>query len=397
MSARSRLLGVAVLALLAIAAACDGDDADPTPTATGDTGPTATAPAEAQPTVDLGAGAFVYLLDGDLWVASLDGSTKRQLTSGAIAAHVAGVARTDDGMELYYVEQVEERIEETTSERAHAEAVLYRVALAGGEPEELLRFDGRPTSSYASSSAALSPDGAHVLYADAGGISLLDVAAGASARLLENSPPCEGPQNCFGYLHPRWSPDGEQALLSKVFWEGGADILIDPFAETIEETRTAGGSAIDARWSPDGASICLSEFTYANAGAVLVYDVATGEFVDATAQLDLPPPPLPDALVIDTRGCAWAPDGTLAIAYHAPDDFRTSTIAIVGPAFEVLAESEPVADLIDLAGWLPDGSGVVFNRWQAQEGVPLAPGIYEPAAGLRDLPFQADAIVAIMR
>lgn len=224
---------------------------------------------------------------------------------------------------------------------------------------------------------------------------LADLAAGTSRRLLTNSTPCESPANCYSYSRPRWAPNGERALIAKTFWEGGADTLIDPFADVIEEVQTPGGAAIRSEWSPDGASICMSQNTYSSAGAVIVYDVATGDTVDSTLALPLATP-TEGALRIDTRGCTWNPDGTLAIAYHAPNEYTEDTIAVLGRSFAVLHESTAVSDLFDLIGWLPDGSGVLFNRFPQQGSEPTRPGVYIPGGDVIDLPVEANAVLAVI-
>ena len=46
--------------------------------------------------------------------------------------------------------------------------------------------------------------------------------------------------------------------------------------------------------------------------------------------------------------------------------------------------------------WLPDGSGVYFNRTYTDAGAPQPPGIYRSDGGVSDLPFLADTIVAVL-
>jgi hypothetical protein len=344
------------------------------------------------------SGTVVFRRGNDLWLAPLDGSAPpRPVTTGARGAGFAGAVRLPNGnIDIFFVVQTGEPA--VVEDRYEADLVLFREGLAPGRSatREVLRYRGRPLEPFLGANAAVSPDGAHVLYSDADGISLLELSSGESRRLLTNSPPCIGTNNCFAYHHPRWSPDGERVLILKTFWEGGADILIDPFAATVEEVRTPGGGAFTATWSPDGARVCVSEFTYASAGAPLVYTVATGEFAEASAQLDLPPPPLPDALVIDARGCAWAPDGRLAFGYAMPNDYANLRIAVVDASFAVLAQSGPVEGHIQLAGWLPDGSDLLYNRWHPQTGMPLPPAVFVPGEGVRSLPFDADSVVGVI-
>lgn len=355
--------------------------------------PTATEEATTPQAASL-PGNAVFRRDGDLFIAPLDGSTEpRQLTDGAVNVGFAGYVTNPGEIDIYYIEQLtEERLE---NEAYVSDQVLYRMALDGGEPEELLRYAGRSLESFFGMTAAVSPDGLHVLYSDARGISLLNTASGEMRQLLERSPPCTGTVNCYAYHRPAWSPDGALASIAKSFWEGGRDIIIDPFADPIVERETPGGATLMARWSPDGEHLCVSENTYSSAGAALVYELATGETIDSTQDLSLPTPE-EGRLRIDTRGCVWSDSGDLAFAYTEPDNFTDVWIATTNASFEIVHESESVPDLDNLVDWLPDGSGVVFNRWQRQQGERFEPGIFDFERGILDLPFGTAEVLAII-
>lgn len=385
-TARYALLAAALLA--ATAAACggsSGSDATPTPAT-----PAATAARAA------GDATVVFLRDNNLWIAPLDGSSEpRPITASIFGAAYAGyVWRQDGTVDLYFTRQLGEGVVESGS--FVADFVLERTQLTPTEPVELLRFRGRPVEHPLWTNASVSPDGAYALYTDIEGLALLDVAAESSRRILTNSGPCGGPEGCFGYHQPHWAPDGRSAAIDKYFWEGGANLIVDPFASPAGVTQTPGGASFAARWSPDGAQLCVSEFTYSMTGAPLVYTVATGEFAEASAQLTLPAPAMPDELLVDARGCVWAADGRIAFGYVVTRNYEEGRIAVVDATFAVLAESEPVEHLGTVVAWLPDGSGVLFNR-NAPLGEPAPPGLFDIVSGeLRPLPFEADAVVAVI-
>ncbi len=379
---------------------CGGGTAKPTATAVA----TQTAappfaqksPGAATFTSRAGASLIVYLRAGDLWIASLDGTTvpPRAITTGAIKSGFSGLMKREDGGEdLYYMVQLSDQ--RLAGDRYEADFGLYRVPLAGGTPSELLRYTGRPLEPFITPNAAVSPDGKHVLYADNDGIALLDLASGHSKRLLANSPPCRGPAGCFAYHHPRWSPAGDRALVTKTLWEGAQDVIIDPLASSVSQVNTKGGGSFTARLSPDGQKVCASESTYANAGAVMIYDVASGATTDSTLGLGLPTPTQQYGLRIDARGCAWSADGRLAIGYIVPDKYKDVRVAILDASYAVLAQSDPIPNLVEVVAWLPDGSGVLFNR-TLTTGQPVQAGIYRPDAGVSDLPFEADTILAVV-
>ncbi|MCI0778088.1 MAG: PD40 domain-containing protein [Chloroflexi bacterium] len=289
-----------------------------------------------------------------------------------------------------------EQLAESDDTGGPIDAALFRVGLEGGGPEELHAFESRGLSPFSAPSALISPDGRHVLLTDFQGIVLLDLGTGTARRLLRNSPPCEGPINCYGYRRPIWSPGGELALIGKGVWEGGSDKIIDPFAEEIEERDTPGGGSFTPRWSPDGQRLCVSEFTYSSAGAALVYDLATGETTDATLDLPLPTSEEEGRLRIDTRSCVWSPLEGLAISFNAPDNYIYGAIAIFDNSFKLLHQSDLIENLADVVDYLPDGSGVVYNRWHAQGGGARQPGIYYPDRGLIELSIEADAVLAVI-
>lgn len=384
--ARQRAPLLIALVAAAIAAACggsSGSDATPTPAAT----PTSARAA--------GETTVIFLRGNDLWIAPLDGSSEpRPITASGYGTAYAGYVRRQDGaVDLYFTRQLGEGV--VVNGSFVADFVLERTKLTPAEPVELLRFRDRPVEGPLWTNASVSPDGTSVLYTDTTGLALLDLAAGSSRRILTNSPPCGGPAGCFGYYQPRWAPDGRSAAIDKYFWEGGANVIVDPFASPAGVTQTPGGASFAARWSPDSDKICMSQSTYSSSGAVIVYDVASGQASDSTSQLSLPASASPGVggIRIDARGCAWSADGRLAFGYIVPANYTDVRIAAVGMSYDVLWQSGPIEHLGTVVAWLPDGSGVLFNR-----GAPPAPpGLFDIASGqLRALPFQADAVVAVI-
>ena len=397
----SRIAPLAVVAALIAAAlvlaACssDGDD-QPGATSTVPLGEPTVVATPTPSSAVASSGTAIFRRDGSLWLAALDGSSApRQLTENTVNVGVAGhVRRTGGATDLYYISQLsEDRVE---NEMTVSDQALFRVSLAGGDSEELLRYTGRSLEAFLGATASVSPDGAYILYSDEQGISLLNVEVADTRPVLTRSPPCLGPQGCFSYHRPLWSPDGTRASIAKFVWEGGSDIIIDPFADVIEEQQTHGGASFTASWSPDSARICISEFTYASTGAAIAYDIATDEAVDTTLDLPLPTPEEEGRLRIDTRGCAWSDSGDLAVPYMRPDNYAEVWIAILDADYQVIYESDVIANFSVLAGWLPDGSGVVFNRWQQQEGRPLPPAIFDFERGIVELPFEADQVLAVI-
>ena len=61
----------------------------------------------------------------------------------------------------------------------------------------------------------------------------------------------------------------------------------------------------------------------------------------------------------------------------------------------IIGQSDPI-DGIYVVDWLPDSSGIVFNRAFPQGNEPQRPGVYHFEQGFRDLPFDADGIHAVI-
>ena len=57
-------------------------------------------------------------------------------------------------------------------------------------------------------------------------------------------------------------------------------------------------------------------------------------------------------------------------------------------------------DLSRVIAWLPDGSGMIFNRapriesWRSLRSFP--PGVFDLERGIVDLPFEADRVLAVI-
>ncbi|HEY7802048.1 MAG TPA: hypothetical protein VIE40_05185, partial [Dehalococcoidia bacterium] len=91
-------------------------------------------------------------------------------------------------------------------------------------------------------------------------------------------------------------------------------------------------------------------------------------------------------------GCAWAADGRVAFTYHAPASFQDG-LAIFdaeGRLVRDIALNEPAA----IAGWLPDGSGVVL-WYAAAEERPRSWAMMTDGT-VRELPFAADYVLALL-
>ena len=351
--------------------------------------PTATEAGPLPPT----SGTLVYLRGHDLWLAALAGSPPpRAITSGAFGAGYAGYVRRSDGdIDLYYVTQLSDGRNEGNA--YIADFALYRLDLDGGGPEELTRFVNKPLEPGLPTHAAVSPDGHYVLYSDKDGLVLINQQTGQTTRALTN-PPCN--EKCTAYMFPQWSSRFDRVKVTQVLYEGAREQIVDPLASPPTVIDTGHGGWL-SDLSPDGTKLCESEFGYGNSGTVLVYDIASAGTKDAAGKLDVPTPTSPDLPRVNYLGCSWSSDGRLAFGYSTHGEFPRVGLAIVdGASFDVPAMSEQIDLLNDVAAWLPDRSGVLFNRGYDRSNQQLPPGVYRPGAGVFALPFEADWVLGVI-
>ena len=362
--------------------------------------PTATrdaAMATALPPLVPPGGVLVYLRGNDLWVASLDsgqGLPPRAITNGSLGTRYAGyVRRNDGGVDLYRVSQLTKVAETNTT--GVAEFGVYRVPLEGGDGEEVLRFSsGVPEDPLWPPNASVSPDGEHIMYVDTEGLVLFHRSSEEGSRLLDNLG-CQDEfcETYYTYYNPQWAPGGDLALVMKFVYEGSVAVLVQPFDSPVSVTETSNGAWF-TDWSPDGKRVCLRKERYLREGPAVVYDVATGETRDTSVNLPLPTP-LPRGTRVEHQGCAWSEDGRLAIGYRKPITSLPYWIAVLDAETDLLALSDPIQYRINVIGWLPDGSGVIFNRFD-QQGDALGPAIFQPESGIAELSFEADWVLGVI-
>ena len=373
-------------------------EATVTPAATLPPSPTTTIGSAPLPTLAPTDGTLVYLRGTDLWVASLDGGQTlppRAITTDSLGIGYAGhVSRADGGTDLYFTIQLsEDRVE---NNRYITDYGLYRATLKGGEPEELFRFSGRRLSFNFPSGASVSPNGEHVAYSDTEGLVLLDLASGERTRLLSNGD-CTGFQTCVGYYVPKWSPTGGLLKVTEVFYEGAFDIIINPFESPVSVIDIQQGGLYSV-WSPDGERLCMGQDLVIGSGMLVLFDVGTGRIDDLAVKLQAL---APNGTMLRTlaHGCVWSEDGRLTVSYIVSDDPRSRRIAVIDEQLAFLTQSESIPHLLHVLAWLPDSSGVVFDR-SSTTGAPRQPrpaGIYHLKQGILALPFEADQVLGVIR
>ena len=332
---------------------------------------------------------LVFLRDDDLWVAPLDGSGEpRAITSGSLRAKYAGYAlRPDGGIDLYYLIQ----LEGSTELGQEVELVAYRVALEGGEAEELFRF---PTDNARLSAANVAPDGLRMVYADVDALILRDLVSGQETVLARSRRVLAGNGQYVRtdmLTSPSWSPTGER-VYSGMF--DGPDTVVTIIIDLPPRTITV--ADIDypghwGTWSPDGSLLCLYSGDIYD-GGLTIYNVETHEQIDVLASGVLPP--RIEGRQSSVGACAWSEDGRLAVSY-SPIAEEPHRVFILDEQLALVDQSELFTPSPGVVDWLPDGSGVVVAR-RNLDGESFSAGIYRPGGGIEYLPFEADQVIAVV-
>ena len=306
-------------------------------------------------------------------------------------AKYAGYALRPDGdIDLYYLSQLEENVQIFDE----VEFGVYRVALEGGEPEELFRFS---TDGAHLVGADVSPDGLQIIYADVDALILRDLVSGQETVLARSRRTLVGGAGDGYYIRrdmltsPIWSPTGER-VYSSMF--AGTDtvvsVIIDlpPRRVTVADIRYPGHRG---SWSPDGLRLCLySEAIYD--GGLVVYNVETHEQIDVLASGVLPA--RIEGRQSSVARCAWSEDGRLAVSY-SPIAEEPHRVFILDEQLALVAQSELFTPSPGTIGWLPDGSGVVVARRNA-DGESFSAGIFRPGADIEYLPFEVGRVIAVI-
>ena len=190
----------------------------------------------------------------------------------------------------------------------------------------------------------------------------LTLATGATTRLT-NHPGMDG--------SPRWSPDGTRiAFISD---RGGAawpNQNIDVYVLTLATgavarlTTTAGWDGQPA-WSPDGKKLAFTNQGTHGYGVIYLHDVATGAATPLGTEGDASDP-------------AWSPDGK-KIAFMSTN-YVSSGLALwthdlaTGARQQITAEIDP--DWNMAPDWSPDGTSIVYERYDPTEGPPQIPRLH---------------------
>ena len=319
------LLVLAVAFPLALAACGDGGELSPTPTPsqvlTSTAAPTPSPTPELTPTPDLTApippisfdaprlvfsrGQTDFYLEGELWLADVDGSNPVQLTPFGVRAGFAGVvsALKSGRALLYYL-----------TEGADGDYTVWSLDLSRGQRSRIHEFEAWGPGF---GSAAVNPAGTHVAYTDKDGLWLLDLNSGAVRMVLEGGDrnqcgtPGGGIAACKAYRHLAWAPGGTLLAVSIAYWEGGEHFIVDPFAH--QPSPLPAGQFGGGKWSPDANSLCTWG-QYAGTSALYVAqapDWATTRYFEEFEGTN------PTGTVTD---CGWLDDSRLVATASGIDE-----------------------------------------------------------------------------
>jgi hypothetical protein len=306
-------------------------------------------------------GLIVYVTDGTLTVAEVDGTAARPLGSVPAGMEAASPAFSRDGTRLAYW-----RRQDPAADRWE----LIVAKADGAEPRTVASADfGLGLgAAYIPSAAAWSPDGTGLAYtAKVRGIDTVHVARTDGSGVAPLTDPSTGGSD------PAWSPDGRT-----IAFKGGRNdttraLYVIPAdgsgpARRLSSIGVGGGTALVPAWSPDGRTIAFAGGTLGGEdGSIWTVEPDTG----VLTQIDANPGDLAPSWSPDGRHLAWMwwggyPGGS-GVNSIVVEDLTTGRQVVLGQA-----RGAPAQAVLDVypsmygsgyitrtVTWAPDGSQVI--------------------------------------
>jgi Tol biopolymer transport system component len=220
---------------------------------------------------------------------------------------------------------------------------------------------------------AISPDGAHIVFAALGDLYLVSSAGGVPENLTHDA---------ALDVDPAWSPDGRRIVYSSDKGGGLLQLWIRDL-DTGKDRRLTDldTQPLGAAWSPDGSRIAFIDVDGRwGAAGVCIVDVATGKVTRLQPSLDQPGSP------------TWSPDGryvAITLSKRFSNSFREGTNQVfviptdgTGKPFWQVPEANMSIDTRGGGGptWSPDGGRMaaiyegLLKIWPvAPDGAPMGP------------------------
>ena len=289
------------------------------------------------------SGKLVFWNNDSITVSDINGANQMRLVDNKNKQGFAGWS--NGGRVFYFTELVG-----TTGK-------VYKKDLSSGITSLLFDYnsDGKNTETFATN-VNISPDGNYAVYShDYGDLSLFNLTSKTYKKLLGagscgDRDPIIG---CYGYYLPRWSPDGKKVVAEKIFYEGSAQVLIDPFTNPVQETVTKSAGNPES-WSKDGQQLVIPGSGFGEGSLYLYTHLANPDVTDLLAN---------DINFKGSSVSSGAISGNGKIAFSYSKSVKPeSGIALYIPGQNLIKPLLILDGDISVLSWLPDNKTIIYEN-----------------------------------